>query len=141
MKVLSKLILTALLVLLLSAAWAAPALADDGVPPPADSTEASVEREEPTPQEVVTEETPQPPVVETASDQGISEYDSVENESGNTTPSEVPSSGETVEQLMDLVPENTEIVLLDDNGEVVPLAEQAASEILATGDPIWCPAR
>ena len=38
------------------------------------------------------------------------------------------------------VPDGTQITVVDGNGNVQPLATQAAANIIATGDPIWCPA-
>ncbi len=38
------------------------------------------------------------------------------------------------------VPSGTQVVAVDNSGAVQPLATQAAANIIATGDPIWCPA-
>jgi hypothetical protein len=43
------------------------------------------------------------------------------------------------EEILATVPEGTEVVVLDENGESVPLATSEAAEIIAAGDPIWCP--
>jgi len=40
--------------------------------------------------------------------------------------------------VLDQVPENTTVVVLDANGEAQPLATEAAAEAVATSDPIWC---
>jgi len=37
------------------------------------------------------------------------------------------------------VPDNTKVAVLDANGEAQPLATQNAAEAIATSDPIWCP--
>lgn len=37
------------------------------------------------------------------------------------------------------VPEGTQVVVLNEQGESVPLATQEAAEIIAGADPIWCP--
>ena len=37
------------------------------------------------------------------------------------------------------VPENTDVTVLDANGEVQSLATQEAADAIATSDPIWCP--
>jgi hypothetical protein len=42
--------------------------------------------------------------------------------------------------ILSRVPENTEVAVLDANGESQPLATQAAADAIATSDPIWCPA-
>ena len=41
--------------------------------------------------------------------------------------------------LVGLVPIGTPVVVLDATGTVVPLATQAAADIIKTGDPVWCP--
>lgn len=40
----------------------------------------------------------------------------------------------------ELLPENTTLVVLDENGETLPLVSVEAANILETGDPVWCPA-
>ena len=42
--------------------------------------------------------------------------------------------------LFSQVPENTELVVLDENGEAVPLATNEAIDIILETDPMWCPA-
>ena len=37
------------------------------------------------------------------------------------------------------VPDNTDVTVLDANGNAQPLATQAAADAIATSDPIWCP--
>jgi hypothetical protein len=57
-------------------------------------------------------------------------------------PEEQPVSVETlpIEEILSEVPEGTEVVILDENGQSVPLATQAAAQAIAEHDPIWCPA-
>ncbi len=43
-------------------------------------------------------------------------------------------------QALTQVPDGTQITVVDGNGNVQPLATQAAANIIATSDPIWCPA-
>ncbi|MFN8410904.1 MAG: hypothetical protein U0Z26_00815 [Anaerolineales bacterium] len=38
------------------------------------------------------------------------------------------------------LPEGTDMVVLDAQGESLPLASQEAAQTIVTGDPIWCPA-
>ena len=38
------------------------------------------------------------------------------------------------------VPENTDVTVLNENGDAMPLATQEAADAIATSDPIWCPA-
>ncbi|MCX6068631.1 MAG: hypothetical protein NT121_23275 [Chloroflexi bacterium] len=44
------------------------------------------------------------------------------------------------EPVIDLtaVPDGTEVVVLDENGQPLPLGSQAAADVVAQGDPIWC---
>lgn len=59
------------------------------------------------------------------------------------TPEPAPAATEaaTPEPVLDLsaVPDGTELVVLDENGQPLPLASEAAAEVVAQGDPIWCP--
>lgn len=45
----------------------------------------------------------------------------------------------TVLEVLQELPEETSLVVLDENGATEPLATQEASEVIAAGDPIWCP--
>jgi hypothetical protein len=60
-----------------------------------------------------------------------------------STPDEVtvPATEEqvTLPEVLDQVPEGTDVVVVNEDGQVEPLATEAAAEIIATGDPIWCP--
>ncbi len=51
------------------------------------------------------------------------------------TPPEADPISETLEQL----PDDTQLIVLNETGEVEPLVTQAAAEIILIGDPIWCP--
>ncbi len=59
------------------------------------------------------------------------------------TPEPAPAATETpaAEPVIDLsiVPDGTEVIVLDDQGAVLPLATQAAADAIATADPQWCP--
>jgi hypothetical protein len=80
--------------------------------------------EPPAPTEVVTEL----PVVE------------VTPEPIEVTPVLEESTATPVEEILTQVPEATEVIVLDQSGEVIPLATQEAVEIVEIVDPIWCPA-
>lgn len=45
----------------------------------------------------------------------------------------------TVAEVLADIPAGTDLVVLDENGNLEPLVSQEAAEIIATGDPIWCP--
>lgn len=102
--------LAVLVALLASAVSPLAVLADDGVPPEAPSGETT--GEEPVVDEAV------PPVEENA-------------------PVEEPVQ---VAEILEQVPEGTEVVVVNQEGEVEPLATEEAAAIIVAGDPIWCPA-
>lgn len=55
-------------------------------------------------------------------------------------PTDVPVDPAPVDvPLVADVPAGTDVVVLDENGAVLPLATEAAAEVVAHGDPIWCP--
>ncbi len=59
------------------------------------------------------------------------------------TPEPAPAATEApaADPVIDLsaVPAGTDVVVLDENGQPLPLATQAAADVVAQGDPIWCP--
>src|SRR5687768_704194 len=55
-----------------------------------------------------------------------------------TAPPETAPAAET--PVLDTVPENTTVAVVNAEGELQPLATQAAADAIATSDPIWCPA-
>ncbi len=121
-------------------------LADDSTPPPTateeptqppvESTETSAVVETPTPTETsvstgetpVVEESPSPtePPVSTeeapASDESTAEDASTE-----------------VGEVLQGLPENADVIVLDENGNILPLGSQDAAEIILDSDPMWCP--
>ncbi len=97
------------------------ALADDSTPPPPPTEEPTEPPVEPT-QPPVAEETPVS-VVETPLSE---EQPPVEEEA-------------EVLEVLDELPENTEIVVLDENGNPISLASQEALDVILEDDPMWCP--
>ena len=66
-------------------------------------------------------------------------------EEPNSAPETAPqtaSSGSPADKplLLDSVPDNTTVAVLNAAGELQSLATQAAADAIATSDPIWCPA-
>lgn len=55
------------------------------------------------------------------------------------TPEPVEATPAPVEDVLSEAPENVEVIVLDGNGESVPLASEQAAEIVQVVDPIWCP--
>ena len=88
------------------------ALADDGTPPPPP-----------------TEEPVQPPVEPAATETPL------EEESAAPATTDAP----VIEEVLADIPEDTDIVVLDEFGNPVPLVSQEAAEIILATDPMWCP--
>lgn len=102
------------LALLLSAMTTVTVFADESAPPP-DTT---------TTEEVTTEETPPPLTDESVA---VEEADSS------------PEVEQTVAELIESLPEDTQIIVTDESGEVIPLASEEAAEAIVLIDPMWCP--
>jgi sulfur carrier protein ThiS len=45
----------------------------------------------------------------------------------------------TLPDVLEQMPTDTSVVVLDENGQPLPLATQAAADAIAAGDPMWCP--
>ena len=56
-------------------------------------------------------------------------------------PGDVPVIDEeaSLEELLSGIPDNTDVVILDENGTLIPLVTQAAADIIQEEDPLWCP--
>ncbi len=48
-------------------------------------------------------------------------------------------AGIAVEKILSQIPDGTELVAINENGESQPLASQEAADIIIHGDPMWCP--
>ena len=116
------------------------ALADEGpTPEPTVAAEPTEEPIQPTvePTEPPVLEPTEPPVVAT-------EPPVVET----PIPTEVASTEETpvieeqapIAELLTQAPENTDLVVLDENGEALSLTSQEALNTILETDPMWCPA-
>jgi len=78
------------------------------------------------PTQVATEPPTEPPVESTP-------------EPVESTPEPVEATATPLAEVLGEAPENVEIVVLDENGDSVPLASQEAAEIAEVTDPMWCP--
>jgi hypothetical protein len=148
-----------LLALLVAAVLPFAALANDGTPPPPDipvveETSADVPvAEEPAVGEPVAEEpsadvpvSEEPAVEVPVAEEPPAEVPVVDEPLADAPvvdelPTEVPALDETltVPEILEAAPEGTELVVLDVNGEALPLASEAALANVFTGDPMWCP--
>ena len=122
------------------------AFADEGpTPEPAVTAEPTQPTVEPTePPVEATEPAVQPTVEPTES----SELPTEPAVAATQVPTEAPvveENSEPVEQapiteLLSQAPENTELVVLDENGEALSLTSQEALDTILDTDPMWCPA-
>lgn len=124
------LVLAIFIALTLSALNVAPAFADENTPP------------EPAPTEEVAEVTES---VETEESDEVSEPVEVEVEEEATPPADAePDSAseensQSVAEIIETLPEDTTFVVVDENGEALPLASEEAATIIEVADPQWCP--
>jgi len=81
----------------------------------------------PTEPPVATEEATEPPAAPT------------EIPATDIPATETPVEEEPVTELLSLVPDTTDVVVLDEDGNPVSLASQEAAEIVTGNDPMWCP--
>ena len=117
------------IVLFISLTHVNSALADDSIPTePPSATEAATESPV-VATEVPVESTPIP--VEAT----------LTPEPAQATPTGAAATEEEipVTELLSQVSEDTDLVVLDENGEALSLASQDAAEIIQVADPIWCP--
>ena len=57
----------------------------------------------------------------------------------DSTPVPEEATATPIAEILTQVPESTEVVVLDENGDSVPLASEEAAEIVEVVDPMWCP--
>jgi hypothetical protein len=92
--------------------------------------------------EVATEIPTEPPVEETpvpSEATPLPEETTATPVPSETTPLPEELTPTPVAELLTQVPESTEVIVLDENGETLPLASEEASEIVEVVDPMWCP--
>ncbi|HET9911948.1 MAG TPA: right-handed parallel beta-helix repeat-containing protein [Anaerolineales bacterium] len=128
-----------LFVLLVSVARPMAVYADDGAPPPP-ATEEPVQppMEESEPDGTPVEAT-EAPVVDEVS---MTEMPVVTEEPAaavTEVPVEEDSEEVTIGEVLEAAPEGTQVVVLDENGEALPLVSVEAAQIVQSGDPMWCP--
>ena len=103
------------------------------------ATEAATEL--PTATEVVTElpveSTPTP---EEATPTPEADIPPTETAEVQPPPEAIIDENAPVEVILSEMPEDTNIVVLDEQGEALVLGSQAAADAVVTSDPVWCPA-
>ena len=50
-----------------------------------------------------------------------------------------PAEPVALTELLDQLPEGTEVQVVGENGEALPLVTQEAADAITSSDPIWCP--
>lgn len=94
-------------------------------------------------EEVVEAQEASPPPVETEAGEQTSQEESAEETEASLPvegEAQTPPSEENVAEILEQLPEDTELIIVDENGEALPLASEAAEEAVVLKDPIWCPA-
>jgi hypothetical protein len=135
--------LTILAFLLFSTIGTTTVHADDGTAPPETKTateeppSADEEEKQPADEETSVDEGEEP-VKDPATDV---DQPSDEGEPSVEENSEGTATEEPVKTILEQVPENTTVTVLDNEGKALPLASQeTADAIYSDYDPIWCPA-
>jgi hypothetical protein len=62
------------------------------------------------------------------------------SEAVEATPIPMEPTASPVVEILTQVPDDTGVVVLDENGNSIPLASQEAADLVEVNDPIWCPA-
>lgn len=122
----SLMFLMLLLALTFSAVGVTPALADDGVTPPVDA---------PTVEEPVADA----PVVDApvAEEPVVADAPAMEEPAADAPAEEPTAEGMTVPEILEQLPEDAGLVVLDESGETLSLVSEEATEVLAAGDPYF----
>ncbi|MCZ2126176.1 MAG: hypothetical protein LC099_00185 [Anaerolineales bacterium] len=148
----SMLIATIFVAFAFSMMWTSPAFADDSAPPPqteesADLPPATGGDATPAVDEGETAITPTPTFEAPTEEAPATATPTLEDEEqAAPVPTEempAPTNDETSEtpaSILEQTPSDTQVVILDENGEVVPLATNEAADAIVNGDPQWCPA-
>ena len=113
--------------------------ADGGTPPPEATEMPPIE--ETNEETVVSETDTEIPADETPTEEVTSEIDVPSDEEIVPTESDGTEKTEdlTIAEVFEQAPENTDVVVVNKEGEIEPLATQEAAEIVEEADPIWCP--
>jgi hypothetical protein len=107
-----------------------------------------VSADEPAPEAPTAEETADLPeqdaADEEAADQTVDPITAPEETSDQIVVEPAPASeesqpAETVETILESIPQDTELIVVDEAGETLPLVTEEAADAIMEGDPMWCP--
>jgi hypothetical protein len=101
----------------------------DDTPPPA---EGSGDETAP-PQDA----NPEPESAPAAQPESVADTGAADPEQVSETPP--ATEPQSVSEVLEQIPDDTDVVVLDAQGEAQPLASQAAADAIVNGDPMWCP--
>ncbi|MBL8097766.1 MAG: hypothetical protein JNK81_01215, partial [Anaerolineales bacterium] len=76
-----------------------------------------------------------PPDVSTPAETGEEATPPADGETDSASSTESSTVAEVIQSL----PEDTTLVVVDENGEALPLASEEAAETIELADPRWCP--
>jgi hypothetical protein len=131
--------LAVLLSLMFSLIFPAGVLADDGQPPAPEVTNPSEETSE---EEGAATDSEVPELLDTEEpdlEEGTTATDSDASDAASDETSDEAESPADEVPLLSQLPEGTEVVILDEEGQVLPLGSQEADAAIISGDPMWCP--
>jgi hypothetical protein len=135
-----------LLALLMTALYPQPAFADEGTPPPDDPATSEGTPAADLPAEPSPDEAPATPVPDDLTATPAPDVPEAPAATDEASPKEAQPAADAPAQEAPLaealaeLPEGTTVAAVDAQGEPVPLVSNQAEAILASGDPIWCPA-
>lgn len=139
--------LTILAFLLFSTVGTTTVLADDGTGTEPAATETAPPTEEEQPAQPVTDDATPPADEEQPTEPVVEETPTPGEEPLPTEPVveepvvEETAPAETLVTILEQVPDNTTVTVLNSEGEALPLASQESADAIASDyDPIWCPA-
>ena len=92
--------------------------------------------------EPAVESTPEPVVATPAPEEAVSTSEATVGETSEAAPSEEAAAPEAtpVAAILSDLPEDTNIVVLDESGEALALGSQETADAVVNSDPVWCPA-
>ena len=134
-----------LLTILLSLLFPTSSVFADDTTPPADTTEVvdTPAGDETPPEEDEVASEGETPTEEPATEETVTEESAAEETATEEPAAEQPAPEEEAqtnkESVLAQVPDGTDVVVLDEGGDVVPLVTQEAADAIASSDPMWCP--
>ncbi|MBL8097765.1 MAG: hypothetical protein JNK81_01210 [Anaerolineales bacterium] len=122
-------VISIVLALIFSAGFSSPVLADEAPP---------ITEQEPS---LISDEKPPPPSEGEVDSANLNQAPTqTEDAPSPVEETEISQANTLTEEVLEQLPPETQIVVLDEEGEALPLATQEAENVIYAGDPMWCPA-